>query len=218
MVVKRKQKKQLLVTSLIITIVIFSIGFVLGWTLDHFKADDVLTRIKQSELDTESFLVEQQFVDNYGGGDRCTLLTARIDTLQKTIRETGEELSRWDQGNLFNRQDFDYLKRKYVLLEVRFLMLLEDLEQTCGTDYNVIIYFYQIDQDESARQGYVLDGLVRTYDDLIVLSVDKDYLDEPLVELLISKYDITTAPTLIINDKIKLEGFTPRAQIESAVK
>lgn len=204
--------------SLVLTIVVFMLGYAFGWTLDYFKESDVLDKIKQNELDTESFLVEQQFSEDLSKTDRCELLTSRIDYLQTNIREIGDDLSQWDKDNLFNKEDFDYLKRKYVLLEVRFLMLLDDLKQTCGVDYNLIIFFYEIDQTESARQGYVLDNLVKEYDNLIILSIDKNYFDEPLVELLISKYDIIDAPTLIINNKIKLEGFTSQAKVESAVK
>jgi len=211
------EKKYLLVTSLILTISVFLGGIFIGWTLDHYRADELLENIKQSELTTESFIVEESFIDHYGG-NRCELLNSRVYAMQNLIHTTGEQLSKWGEGDSFQSRDFDYLKRKYIISEIRFFILLDDLQNSCGSDYNTILYFYEKDKDSSAKQGHVLDELSKDYDDLIVLSIDRYYSDEPLVELLVSEYGITVTPTIIINSKIKLEGLTSRAQIESAIK
>lgn len=214
----KKYKKHLLITSLVLASVIFLAGIALGWTLDHFRVNEVLDTIKQNELDTESYLVEQEFIKNFGG-DSCELLSPRVTNLQSQITIIGHQLSKWGESSRsFKQQDFDYLKRKYFILETRAFMLIEGLKDTCGVDYNTILYFYSIDDEESLRQGYVLDELVRKYDNLIVLSIDKDYTDEPLIDVLNSKYEITAAPTIVVNSNVKLEGFIPRAQIESLIK
>lgn len=210
------KRKYLLITAMILTITVFLGGIALGWTLDHYRADELLENIKQSELITESLIVEESFIDHYGG-DRCELLSSRVYDLQQQSRVTGKQLSEWGEGDTFQTKDFDYLKRKYILLEIRFFILLNDLKNECNSDYNTILFFYQKDQEQSIQQGFILDELSDNYDNLIVLSIDKDYTDEPLVELLRSKYGITKAPTLIIN-KVKFEGFTSKAQIESAIK
>jgi len=216
MVVERNWK-YLLGVALIITISVFMAGVALGWTLDHFRSNELLENIKRSELMTESILVEEAFIDHYGG-DRCDLLNARVYDLQNLVQTTRSQLSKWGEGDSFQANDFDYLKRKLIILEIKFYLLLDDLRNSCGADYNVILFFYKKDDALSASQGYILDELSQKYPNLIVLSIDKEYLDEPLVTLIMEKYDVQTAPTLIINGKIKFEGFTSRAQIESAIK
>lgn len=212
-----KKRRYLLITSFLLTIVVFLGGITLGWNLDDFRADKLLENIKQSELTAESFLVEESFIDHYGG-DRCELLATRIYEMQALTRETGKLLAKWGEGDSLQKSDFDYLKRKHIILETRFYLLLDDFENSCDAEYDVVLFFYTKDQEDSARQGYILDNLADKYDDLIILSIDKDYQDEPLVELLMSEYDVTVAPTLIINHIVKFEGFTQKAKIESVIK
>ena len=52
-----------------------------------------------------------------------------------------------------------------------------------------------------------MDGLVGKRDDLVVLSLDKDFNDTAISSL-VSYYNITIAPTLIVNFEHKFEGYT----------
>jgi len=209
----KKFKQHLLVIAFALAGVIFLAGLALGWTMDNFKVSAITTALKQNELNSESFLLESQFMENFGG-DYCDLLNIRITDLQKTIAETGEKLTTWSAGAKSKEQDFDYLKRKYFLLEIRFLFLLEDMTQTCGKTHDTILFFYTIDDSQSIRQGQVLDELRRTRDDLIVLSFDKDYADEPLIKVLLTRYGVKDAPATVINGKDVLTGYASSKQIE----
>lgn len=214
MVNSKKYKQHLLITSFIVAGVIFLAGIALGWTLDTFKVSTITTALKQNELNTESFLLESQFIENFGG-DYCELLNLRIKDLQKNIAQTSEQLSTWGESKKFKESDFDYLKRKYFLLEIKFLFLLQDMTHTCGKNHDVILFFYGIDDSQSMRQGYSLDELRLARDDLIVLSFDKNYVDEPLIKILLTKYGINSAPAVVINGQKVLVGYASSKQIES---
>ena len=67
-----------------------------------------------------------------------------------------------------------------------------------------IIFFYEIDDTVSERQGFVLDEISLDYQgQVIVLSFDKDYTDEPLIPILRDTYQVISAPTIIINNQYK---------------
>jgi len=202
--------KKLLIVSAIIATFIFSTGLFLGYALDGFRENEILSNIKQNELDTESFILEQQFLDELGG-DKCEILSERALTLQPTLTEIGRQLGRW-QNSDFKQDEFNYLKRKYFLTEIRFLMLIETLKQNCNSDYNVIVFFYKIDDDTSKRQGYVLDEITNQNQNVIVLSIDKDYTQEPLIDILKSNYDVIEAPSLVINGDT-VSGFIPEEDL-----
>ena len=213
MVDTEKYKWHLLLVAFILTVVVFFAGIALGWTIDNFRVNAITTAIKQSELNTESFLLESQFIENFGG-DYCQLSNLRIKDLQKNIAETGKRLSTWSETKQINESDFDYLKRKYVLLEIKFLFLLQDASRMCGKSYDTILFFYNIDDGQSLKQGYALDDLKLKKDDIIVLSFDKNYVDEPLINILLTKYSIDSAPAIVINGKNVLIGYNSPQQIE----
>lgn len=213
MVDDTKYKQYLFVTSLIITVVVFCAGTALGWTLDNFKANSLLDVVKQNDLNAESFALESSFIQGFGG-DYCTILDERVANLQRNIITTGKDLSSYG-GNrkTLQESDFDYLKRKYFLLEARFLLLLQNMEKSCGNKYDVAVFFYKIDDASSLVQGYALDELRRNHSNLIVLSFDKDYVDEPLIGVLLSMYHVTDAPSVVVNGKT-LTGYSYPEQIE----
>ena len=212
MVNDKKYKRHLLITSFIVATVIFLAGIALGWTLDNFRISAITTTLNQNELNTESFLLESQFIENFGG-DYCTLLNVRIKDLRNNIVKTSDQLSTWGESKKFKESDFDYLKRKYFLLEIKFLFLLEDMTRTCGKSNDVILFFYKIDDSQSTRQGYALDELRLTRDDMIILSFDKNYADEPLIGILLTKYGINSTPAVVINGQKVLTGYASAAQI-----
>lgn len=203
---RKKYKKQLLFTSAIIASFIFFGGLLLGITIDDLKVNDVLDPIKQNELDTESYLTEQTFLELYGG-DSCELLTPRVQNIKTSINKINTELAQYVSEKSLNQKDYDYLKRKYIILEVRALNLVTNLIDTCDADYVPILFFYEIDHQDSMNQGFTLDLLREEYpEELLVLTFDKDYPDEPLIELLVTKYNITQAPALVIGDEA-YEGY-----------
>jgi len=210
----KKYKQHLLITSFIVAAVIFLAGIALGWTIDNFKVNTITSALNQNELNTESFLLESQFVENFGG-DYCKLLNLRIKDLQKSIAQTSEQLSTWGESKKFKTSDFDYLKRKYFLLEIKFLFLLQDMTHTCGKSYDTILFFYNIDDSQSMRQGYALDEVRMTRNDLIVLSFDKNYVAEPLMLVLLTKYDIESAPAIVINGQRTISGYTSAEKINA---
>lgn len=192
------KKKYLLLISLILTIIIFSSGIIVGWTFEKYKSDVIYYELQYNELDTESYLTEQDFLDNFGG-DKCALLGKRVRDIQITTRELGYQLNKYDNADTLTPQDSDYLKRKYFIFETRFLNIIQQLNQDCNTSYNTILFFYDIDDVNSEHQGVILDSF--SIDELynpIILSIDRQYTSEPVVDLLITHFNISE-PSIVIN-------------------
>jgi len=197
--------KSVLLLSFILTVVIFAFGIVLNYGLDFVRLDSIQGVIAEHELSTESYLAETAFSDAFGS-NKCSVMKPRIVDLKKEIQKVGVELSSYSRFSFFNRRDFDYLKRKYFLLELRFFSLLSEVNEECNYPYLPILFFYEIGNDASERQGFILEEVARDFkDNVVVLSIDKDYGDEPLVKMLVEKYGVFRAPTIIVGD-VKKEG------------
>lgn len=210
--------KNVLAVSLVLTVIIFALGILLNYGLDFIRLDTINKVMAEHELSTDSYLAEALFSDVFGS-NKCVVMNARINDLKKEIHKVGTELSSYSRFSFFNRKDFDYLKRKYFLLELRFLSLIKQINNECNNPYVPILFFYKIDDYKSERMGFILEKIAKEYEDsVVILSIDKDYEDEPLVQMLITKYDIVSAPTTIIDGDIKKQGLFYESELNKVIK
>ncbi len=199
-------RKDIFVTALIITVFIFIVGFWLGTLQDELRVSFSDDALKDSELDTESLLTEKLFLEEFGG-DSCTNTKLRLESFNKRIYEVGQTLIEFEGKKVSNQEEYDFLKRKYHLIQANVYVLKHKLQKECGEDSPTILFFFDIeDNEESIRQGLVLDSLVKQAP-VTILSFDREFQEEPLLELIKGHYGITKSPTLIINFKTKKEGY-----------
>jgi len=207
----------IILKSLLITILIFSTGVILNHFFDFYRIDVINNVMRDHELDSDAYRVETLFTEVFDE-EACDVMTARFFGLKEEIKKVGTDLSTYSRFSIFRKNDYDALKREYILLQLKFYSLLKQLNIDCGQPYLPILFFYQIDQDESERQGFILEDLAATYDkQLIVLSIDKNYKDEPLVPLLVEHYGINQTPAIVINDNVTF-GLQYVGQINSTVQ
>ncbi|MBI4148620.1 hypothetical protein HY490_04990 [Candidatus Woesearchaeota archaeon] len=202
-------------TSFVLTLLIFIIGILLNYYLDFFRIDQIEEVLTHHELDTAAYRLEQSFVE-LTGGSVCAAMDKRIEDLKKEIRRVGSDLSSYSSFSWFRKTDYDYLKRKYFLLQIKFYSILKELSDKCDTPYVPVLFFYEIDDKVSERQGFVLEDLSKEYSQVAVTSLDKDYSDEPLVKLLVAQYNVTSAPTIIF-DSVRKEGYTYVGELNATV-
>ena len=199
--------KKIMLISLAATILIFISGLILGGSLDDSRINELVENLNQNELNSESYLVEKEFVTNFGG-NKCESSKARINELTKELGKLGPLLLKYESKSIFKETEFDYLKRKYFLLEIKTYNLLSSLKKECNYDIKIILFFYDKDDTNSIRQGYILDSLVASNKNLYIFSFDRLFNVDPALETVKIHYNINSSPTLIINNDLKKEGLT----------
>ena len=194
-------------TSLLITLAIFVGGLLLGFSLDNIRTSQILGGLEGNELDTESFLVEQAFWEEFAGDD-CNFAEPRLNSISKQLTELGQYLEEYEEKSLFEKDEFEYLARRYFLLEIKAYTLEIELREECGLDNTVILFFYGNDDPDSVNQGLILDRIVEKSDSSIdVYSVNKDFEGDEAVDSIKLFYEITDTPTMIINGETRVEGY-----------
>ena len=205
MVAKINHKK-LIFVSLILAILIFVSGILIGITLDELRTNDLAIYLNENELQTQSYLIERQFLQTFGQ-DNCDIAQPRIEELSNQLSEIGETLTKYEAKGLFSGSKYSELKNKYFIFEINLYTILKELKEKCPEeDQNIVLYFYDQNQQESLNQGFILDNLVER-DNVTVFSIDRNFNDQdPLVATIKTHYNITASPTIIINFKDKMEG------------
>ena len=129
--------KRIIFVSLFITILIFLAGLLLGLSLDDTRVNDIITNLNQNELNRESYLVEQDFIKNLGGGT-CYLSDQRINTLSGELTKLGQLITRYEPKGILREDEYEYLKRKYFLLEIKTYTFFTTLRKECDYNFNTV--------------------------------------------------------------------------------
>ncbi|PIZ49031.1 hypothetical protein COY28_06705, partial [Candidatus Woesearchaeota archaeon CG_4_10_14_0_2_um_filter_57_5] len=204
-----------LLGSLAITLVVFFAGIGLNYVFDFYRLEEVTRVVGMQQLATDSYLLHDQANIAYGL-DRCTLLGDRVTELRKSTQKVGIDLQNYGVLSYFKKQDFDYLRRQYYLLELQLYALVQEYDAQCSNVYTPILFFFD-ESPISQRQGFVLEDVTRAFDDAVVLSFDLEYTGERILTELAGQFNITEAPAMVIGGQLHT-GITYLGEINRSIR
>lgn len=193
--------KQVWVTFVLLVGVVFTVGVLVGSAWQSQSATEVAKILRSSELDAESFLVEQELFETFE--TNCNFSRSRLDSVSGELWKLGKLLSAPNARERLGESDYDFLKRKYHLMQIRTFVLEKSLSQECGDSSNVVLFYFSRSDPDSKKQGEILDELVNRFD-IHVFAVEYNYSRE--LKFLEEYYNIRQTPTLVVNFSTVLEG------------
>jgi len=201
-------KKQVLLTTVLLVGVVFAIGVILGNSWRASEANGAAKVLRQSELDAESFLVEQELFESFE--TNCDLAGKRLSSLSEELWNLGKVLGTSDAREKLDAEDYSFLKRKYHLMQIRTYVLDKKLQTDCGSMTNVVLFYFKLNDPASEQQGRILDELAEPYR-LHVFAIEHQYSKE--LEFLEDYYEISGAPVLVVNFKQVMPGLVTKEQL-----
>lgn len=182
---------------LVITIAIFIFGLLVGsWTSTR-KLQSV--RVLQDDLRAETLDFETQY--DLLRDEPCTF--GNTSTLINELYELSLRLDFMEQILGPRDKRVLALKSYYSLLELRHWLFLKRLQQRCGRNYTLILYFYSNKKGECPacdEQGFVLTWLRKNHPNVQVFSFD---VNLPLnsLDTIKQRYGVEKLPFIVIDDK-----------------
>ncbi|HET8581108.1 MAG TPA: thioredoxin family protein [Candidatus Paceibacterota bacterium] len=184
--------------AFIITAALFGTAIGASAYFDARRADEVRSTTDSISVDILS--LETQF--DLLAQNSCKNI-ADNSVLSTELWPLGERLAYLEsQGG--DQAQITELKRYYSLLEIKDLLLEQQVADKCDIKPVVIMYFYSNAGDcaDCTQQGYVLTSLADRYPDVRIYSFDYN-LDLGALQTLISIDKIPdTLPALVINGKV----------------
>jgi len=200
----------------VLTAVVFSTGIFIGWLLDSNRVTNVQSQIDDLAVNFQNLDLENSIYQIFSNETFvCSIYTTKAESLSKQTDQLAEELNSFKEMNQFQLTKLDFFKKRYTLMNLGFWLQLVNLKKNCDYNSTTILYFYTTKPcDDCAAQGIVLDKLKReSPEKIMIFAIDSD-LDLGVVNLLKTRYNITKVPTLVINEKNKIEGFVSQNKIE----
>lgn len=115
----------------------------------------------------------------------------------------------------YENYDVIALKKYYSLLQIKDYLLAKEFHDRCKKSTVSILYFYDTDCTECAKQSIILDKIISDYPEIRVYYLDRKTYN-PALDTLSSIFKIKESPTLVINEKT-YTGFQDISKIESYI-
>jgi len=200
----------------VLTILIFVVGLLVGLLIENERLQYVQRVSNEQRIETNSLELQNLYVSLLSREGNCdaisNVLSVNLVNLERT-RERIENFNKDSSG--INREEFHLLTREYLIEQLRFWLLTEEINKQCGTDIVTILNFYadsEICKDCNA-QAFVLDYLKNILKQkLYIFSFNTKFTEEPLLQILIQNYDISKHPTLIVSGE-KIENLVSRGEL-----
>ncbi|MBI4177639.1 MAG: hypothetical protein HY516_04725 [Candidatus Aenigmarchaeota archaeon] len=198
---KRKLRKKRYVAAIIITFVIFVLGFILGAATSERKIFEIEQLSRQQDADFSSLQFQFSYLESVPREQSCVVLSRTLESNLKTLGPSLKKLEGYEASSDTTNPDYILLKRKYTVANLRYWLLAEKSKQLCGTDAVSVLYFYEKGCQQCNDEGYILEQLKqRLGDSLLVFPIDAS-IDEPVIDILRAQYKIYGFPSLVIDGK-----------------
>jgi hypothetical protein len=209
-----------MIFALILTILIFVLGLLIGMVIDYERLITSGENNNQQELNYNSLQLQYLYLSNLGADENvCPTLKVALEESIKELSYSLEEFDRYSQNTLFQDEEYTLLERKYLQDNLRYWVFSTQLQEACQSDVINILYFYSDDECAvCANQGTILSYFKQKLEDkLLVFPINTDLAEnEQFLKILVTSYNVTTYPTLIVNDE-KLEGVQSRAELSRII-
>lgn len=215
--VDRKFYKKEHFIALIITLVVFVIGILIGLKVSDLRVGYVEDISRVQKIDLESLQLQYLFLNTQKNkNESCIVLQKTLDQSLHDLENARLKIENYIQN--LQREDFILTKKEYMLNEIRYWLLAQQMKQECGADIVSILYFYAKDENcgECSTQGYVLTSLKDIFKDkLLIFSLDYEF-DESMIKILNNVYNLRKAPNLVIENK-KFEGLIAQDRLGNII-
>ena len=194
----REFSARLYIFSFLLTLLIFSLGLTIGLVVEKERLGIFNTLNMKQEADLKSLQLQQTYIES--GNTNCNALNKILETNIEEVTESTTKIIDYNQKSIADDETFHLQLRDYFLTEIQFLVLSEEIKNTCGDDAVTILYFY--DDNPYDVQGNVLLYLKEIFGSkLLIFSFDSNFAQEPMIDVLLKSNNVTIFPTVIANGK-----------------
>jgi len=208
------------VKAALITIAIAALGFFFISQLDAMRASELQGSVNQLLFQAESERVMYLYFQTMGNssGELCNYIYGSTQQKASKIYDLAEKISYYEKSNLVNAE-YDRIRDQYYLSNAELYLNARAAAKYCGASpYTTILFFYNVKQDcpECRAQGELLDAVVNKNPGVRVFAFPAD-TGYPFIDVFLQRNGIKQVPSVVINDRVVLQGLHDEAEIEKYI-
>jgi hypothetical protein len=194
--------------AFIITAAIFFIGFFFGFLMDIQRADYFNDMNNMQKLSIRSLELQQQLLKDNAFSNQCNALRFMFDKAIIELENNRDRLEKYNEQSKVKQAEFELLFREYTISQINFLSIAKNLKTSCvnSSGFVTVLYFYSDQKScpSCENQAVALNYYKLHLKQNILIFAINEKLDktEPLIELLKNVYNVTTYPTLVVENDV----------------
>lgn len=210
------KNKHIFWEALIIAIFLFASGILLGYLLEMNRTDKIISLYQESELDLSDISVQNNMLsfNNLNCDEAAKQTIAFADRVYGEARllDEYESSSKLSEGIVFQHKRYDLLR---TILWTNAIQL----KAKCGAKFDTLVYFYQYlpnDINVKSMQMVFSDKLAEIknqFGNEIILIPIAGNLGVNSIDYLMRVYNINSMPTILINEKTKIDSLDSLKEI-----
>jgi len=210
---RRSLSLRVYIFAFIISLLVFIVGVVLGWQWGFSAVSQMSSELsalssESSGMDLVSLMENQSFA--------CPVYESEFGALFQKTQDYGDKLAGLERAKGKLAPEVMRLKADYSAMQLRNYLLQQKMDSRCGTRHNVILYFYSNENYSAATDEGVQIGQVSRAFSVYTYHFDVN-VDSPVVAGLVSGFNVTQTPTMIINGQ-KYEGFVTSNELRAILR
>jgi hypothetical protein len=191
--------------ALLLTIVVFAFGLLLGITLEESRFNTITDYSAKSDISLMDILALNNLVSS--GNASCETLTTSNLEFADRIYQEARVLDQYESsGKITN--DIKIAHKRYDLMRTLLWINVKETSKKCESDSSSVVYLYQQETQDLVQKATqnvwskILFDFKQKEGDKIVLipiAVDGGFVS---LNSMIKNYPISSYPVVIINDKV----------------
>lgn len=221
MVKNLENRKRVFWESLILTLVVFLLGMLIGVSFESSKLNEINNYYIKSETSVMDAFALNAFSDL--NSENCEILVQANLDFADNIYEEAVILENYESAKKIT-ESMEIMHRKYDVLRTFLWINTIKTADKCGREYSTVVYLYESETDDLTKKATqnvwsrILYDLKQDYGReiiLIPLAVDKNLVS---LNSLIIQMNITSYPAVIINEEKVIYELTTKDDLEKYIK
>jgi len=211
---RKIQSKKRYIWAFLIGTFVFVMVFGLTYAISYFEYQ----KVSQSGQELSYGIFKDKLDFSFFGKSICN--SSSFQKISGDLRFQGTIID--DLENKFGKTDKNVLFRKqfYSLVELEHFEFVKQVNKECNKKIQTILFFYSNEKGDSSKSedaGKLLDAVYSRNPEIMIYSFDIN-LDDDLIRELKSKYNVSSAPIILVNEKTRFDGTQNIDRIEQYLK
>jgi len=214
-------KKNVFWEALILTIVVFVLGIMIGVSFEKNKLDEINRYYSESDAVLMDMLALQKITDS--GISNCSLVSEANLKFADRVYDEAILMEKYETSQKIS-EGMEITHKKYDLLRTFLWMNSIKSRETCTKDFSVVVYLYEYNTNDLAQKAVqgvwskvVYDLKQKEGDSMILIPIAVD-TNVTSLDLLVDKFDIKSYPAIIINDEKVIYDLKTPSDLEVYLK
>ncbi|MEI6850327.1 MAG: hypothetical protein WCK29_04790 [archaeon] len=207
--------------ALLFTIFIFVIGLMVGLFIENMRATNFEGQVSSSE----TALLDEQIRNNIISDSNlsCDIILNSTFSFADRIYGQAQSLEKYDSVSQLS-DSLREIHKRYDLLRILLWNEMQNSQKRCKyQNVHTVVYFFNYNAGDLKTKSvqsafsHLLTDLKNKYPDNVILIPVASNLNIGSINLILNKYNISTSPALLIDDKKVISDLPSFQELEHIV-